>query len=126
MQHDNEFCIDQWHHVDDHKEEFGTTSFKEFDGTERKDGGDRCEVFNLEDFCDTADRDRYENEMAQYDAVLETMDTDLAECSSEAEELATVSRLTKHFLGLGYFAYIVNEAAADATIYHHQQQNTPN
>ena len=126
MQHDNEFCIDQWYEVDDHKEEFGTTSFKEFDGTEREDGGDRCEVFNLEDFCDTADRDRYENEMAQYDAVLETMDTDLAECSSEAEELATVSRLTKHFLGLGYFAYIVNEAAADATIYHHQQQNTPN
>ena len=126
MCYENEFCIDQWHHVDDHKEEFGTTSFKEFDGTEREDGGDRCEVFNLEDFCDTADRDRYENEMAQYDAVLETMDTDLAECSSEAEELATVSRLTKHFLGLGYFAYIVNEAAADATIYHHQQQNTPN
>lgn len=126
MCYENEFCIDQWHHVDDHKEEFGTTSFKEFDGTERKDGGDRCEVFNLEDFCDTADRDRYENEMAQYDAVLETMDTDLAECSSEAEELATVSRLTKYFLGLGYFAYIVNEAAADATKFHNEQKNTPN
>ena len=98
----------------------------DYDGTERKDGGDRCEVFNLEDFCDTADRDRYENEMAQYDAVLETMDTDLAECSSEEEELATVSRLTKHFLELGYFAHVVNEAAADATIFHHQQQNTPN
>ena len=126
MQHDNEFCIDQWDEVDDHKEHYGSTQFQEFDGTERKDGVDRCEVFNLEDFCDTAGRDRYENEMAQYDAVLETMDTDLAECSSEAEELATVSRLTKHFLGLGYFAYIVNEAAADATIYHHQQQNTPN
>ena len=98
----------------------------DYDGTERKDGGDRCEVFNLEDFCDTADRDRYENEMAQYNAVLETMDTDLAECGSEAEELATVSRLTKHFLELGYFAHVVNEAAADATIFHHQQQNTPN
>ena len=98
----------------------------DYDGTERKDGGDRCEVFNLEDFCDTADKDRYENEMTQYDTALESFDTDLAECSSEAEELATVSRLTKHFLGLGYFAYIVNEAAADATIYHHQQQNTPN
>ena len=98
----------------------------DYDGTERKDGGDRCEVFNLEDFCDTADRDRYENEMAQYDAVLETMDTDLAECSSGEEELATIHRLTRHFLELGYFAYIVNEAAADATIYHHQQQNTPN
>ena len=126
MCYENEFCIDQWHHVDDHKEEFGATSFKEFDGTERKDGGDRCEAFNLEDFCDTADRDRYENEMAQYDAVLETMDTDLAECSSEEEELATVSRLTKHFLELGYFAHVVREAAADATIFHHQQQNTPN
>lgn len=102
----------------------------DYDGTERKDGGDRCEVFNLEDFCDTADKDRYENEMTQYDTALESFDTELAECSSEAEELATVSRLTKHFLGLGYFAYIVNEAAlfalADATIYRHQQQNTPN
>ena len=126
MCYENEFCIDQWHHVDDHKEEFGTTSFKEFDETERKDGGDRCEVFNLEDFCDTADRDRYENEMAQYDAVLETMDTDLAECSSEAEELATVSRLTKHFLELGYFAHVVSEAAADATKFHNEQKNTPN
>jgi len=37
MCYENEFCIDQWHHVDDHKEEFGTTSFKEFDGTERED-----------------------------------------------------------------------------------------
>ena len=123
MCYENEFCIDQWHHVDDHKEEFGTTSFKEFDGTERED---EKHVPDLEDFCDTADRDRYENEMAQYDAVLETMDTDLAECSSEEEELATVSRLTKHFLGLGYFSHVVNEAAADATIYHHQQKNTPN
>ena len=126
MRHDNEFAIDEWYEVDDHKEYYGSTQFQEFDGTERKDGGDRCEVFNLEDFCDTADRDRYENEMAQYDAVLETMDTDLAECSSEAEELATVSRLTKHFLELGYFAHVVNEAAADATIFHHQQQNAPN
>ena len=96
------------------------------DGTERKDGGDRCEVFNLEDFCDTADKDRYENEMTQYDTALESFDTDLAECSSGEEELATIHRLTRHFLELGYFAYIVNEAAADATIYHHQQQNTPN
>lgn len=120
MCYENEMVIDQW------EEENGKTRFAEYDGIEREDSGDRCEVFNLDDFCDTADRDRYENEMAQYDAVLETMDTDLAECSSEAEELATVSRLTKYFLELGYFAYIVNEAAADATIYHHQQKNTPN
>ena len=98
----------------------------DYDGTERKDGGDRCEVFNLEDFCDTADKDRYGNEMTQYDTALESFDTDLAECSSGEEELATIHRLTRHFLELGYFAYIVNEAAADATIYHHQQQNTPN
>ena len=87
----------------------------DYDGTERKDGGDRCDVFNL-----------YENEMTQYDTALESFDTDLAECSSGEEELATIHRLTRHFLELGYFAYIVNEAAADATIYHHQQQNTPN
>ena len=99
----------------------------DYDGTERKDGGnDYNNVPDLDEFNDTADKDRYENEAAQYDAALESFDTELAECSSEAEELATVSRLTKHFLGLGYFAYIVNEAAADATIYHHQQQNTPN
>ena len=121
--HNNEFVIDEWYEVDDHKEHHGSTRFKEFDGTERED---EKHVPDLEDFCDTADRDRYENEMAQYNAVLETMDTDLAECSSEAEELATVSRLTKHFLELGYFAHVVREAAADATIYHHQQQNTPN
>ena len=121
MCYENEMVIDQW------QEENGKTSYREFDGTERKDGGDdRNEVPDLDEFNDTADKDRYENEAAQYDAALESFDTELAECSSEAEELATVSRLTKHFLGLGYFAYIVNEAAADATIFHHQQQNTPN
>ena len=125
--YDNEFAIDECHEVDDHKEHYGSTQFQEFDGTERKDGGnDYNNVPDLDEFNDTADKDRYENEAAQYDAALESFDTELAECSSEAEELATVSRLTKHFLGLGYFAYIVNEAAADATIYHHQQQNTPN
>jgi len=121
MCYENEFAIDQW------QEENGKTSYREFDGTERKDGGDnRNEVPDLEYFCDTADKDRYENEMAQYNAVLETMDTDLAECGSEAEELATVSRLTKHFLELGYFAHVVNEAAADATKFHNEQKNTPN
>ena len=123
MCYENEFCIDKWHHVDDHKEEFGTTSFKEFDGTERED---EKHVPDLEDFCDTADKDRYENEMTQYDTALESFDTDLAECSSEEEELATVSRLTKHFLELGYFLHVVNEAAADATKFHNEQKNTPN
>jgi len=121
--HNNEFVIDEWYEVDDHKEHHGSTKFKEFDGTER---GDDKQVPTLDEFNDTADSDRYENEMAQYNAVLETMDTDLAECSSEAEELATVSRLTKHFLELGYLSHVVSEAAADATIFHHHQQNTPN
>lgn len=125
--HNNEFVIDEWYEVDDHKEHHGSTKFKEFDGTERKDGGNNySNVPDLDEFNDTADKDRYENEAAQYDAALESFDTELAECSSEAEELATVSRLTKHFLELGYFAHVVNEAAADATIFHHQQQNAPN
>ena len=59
MCYENEFCIDQWHHVDDHKEEFGTTSFKEFDGTERED---EKHVPDLEDFCDTADHDFFVSE----------------------------------------------------------------
>ena len=59
MCYENEFCIDKWHHVDDHKEEFGTTSFKEFDGTERED---EKHVPDLEDFCDTADHDFFVSE----------------------------------------------------------------
>ena len=59
MCYENEFCIDQCHHVDDHKEEFGTTSFKEFDGTERED---EKHVPDLEDFCDTADHDFFVSE----------------------------------------------------------------
>ena len=121
MCYENEMVIDQW------QEENGKTSYREFDGTERKDGGNNySNVPDLDEFNDTADKDRYENEMTQYDTALESFDTDLAECSSEEEELATVSRLTKHFLELGYFAHVVREAAADATIFHHQQQNTPN
>ena len=123
MRHDNEFAIDEWYEVDDHKEYYGSTMFKEFDGTERED---EKHVPDLDDFCDTADKDRYENEMTQYDTALESFDTDLAECSSEEEELATVSRLTKHFLELGYFLHVVNEAAADATKFHNEQKNTPN
>ena len=125
MRHDNEY------EVDDYKEYYGSTMFK-VDGTEREDDNKRRnEVPDLYGgiiggLQDDADRDRYENEMAQYNAVLETMDTDLAECGSEAEELATVSRLTKHFLELGYFAHVVNEAAADATKFHNEQKNTPN
>jgi len=89
MPHNNEQGIDQW------VEENGKTRYQEFDGTERKD--DRNEVPDLEDFCDTADKDRYENEMTQYDTALESFDTDLAECSSGEEELATIPLNTTLF-----------------------------
>ena len=59
MCYENEFCIDKWHHVDDHKEEFGTTSFKEFDGTERED---EKHVPDLDEFNDTADHDFFVSE----------------------------------------------------------------
>ena len=57
MRHDNEFAIDQW------EEENGKTSYREFDGTERKDGSnDRNEVPDLDGgiiggLQDDADRD---------------------------------------------------------------------
>ena len=62
MQHDNEFCIDQWYEVDDHKEHYGSTQFQEFDGTEREtptlEGGI---IGGLQDQdWDTADRDIYD------------------------------------------------------------------
>ena len=55
----NEFVIDEWHEVDDHKEHHGSTRFKEFDGTEREtptlEGGI---IGGLQDQdWDTADRD---------------------------------------------------------------------
>ncbi len=59
MRHDNEFAIDEWYEVDDHKEHHGSTMFKEFDGTEREtptlEGGI---IGGLQDQdWDTADRD---------------------------------------------------------------------
>ena len=57
MCYENEFCIDQW------QEENGKTSYREFDGTERKDGGDdRNEVPDLDEFNDTADHDFFVSE----------------------------------------------------------------
>ena len=55
----NEFVIDEWHEVDDHKEHCGSTQFQEFDGTEREtptlEGGI---IGGLQDQdWDTADRD---------------------------------------------------------------------
>jgi len=57
--HNNEFVIDEWYEVDDHKEHYGSTRFKEFDGTEREtptlEGGI---IGGLQDQdWDTADRD---------------------------------------------------------------------
>ena len=57
--HNNEFVIDEWYEVDDHKEHYGSTQFQEFDGTEREtptlEGGI---IGGLQDQdWDTADRD---------------------------------------------------------------------
>ena len=79
MCYENEFCIDQWHHVDDHKEEFGTTSFKEFDETERKDGDDRNEVPDLDEFNDTADKDYADRENEDWDAMVEAIEGELSD-----------------------------------------------
>ena len=59
MRHDNEFAIDEWYEVDDHKEHHGSTMFKEFDGTERED---EKHVPDLDDFCYTADHDFFVSE----------------------------------------------------------------
>ena len=60
--HNNEFVIDEWYEVDDHKEHYGSTQFQEFDGTEREtptlEGGI---IGGLQDQdWDTADRDIYD------------------------------------------------------------------
>ncbi len=60
--HNNEFVIDEWYEVDDHKEHYGSTQFQEFDGTEREtptlEGGI---IGGLQDQdWDTADRDTYD------------------------------------------------------------------
>lgn len=60
--YNNEFVIDEWYEVDDHKEHYGSTRFKEFDGTEREtptlEGGI---IGGLQDQdWDTADRDIYD------------------------------------------------------------------
>ena len=76
MCYENEFCIDQWHHVDDHKEEFGTTSFKEFDGTEREDDNKRRnEVPDLDwdTSWDAADKDYADIENEDWDAMVEAI-----------------------------------------------------
>ena len=57
--YDNEFAIDKWYEVDDHKEHHGSTRFKEFDGTERKD---EKHVPDLDEFNDTADHDFFVSE----------------------------------------------------------------
>lgn len=64
MCYENEFVIDQWCEVDDHKEHYGSTQFQEYDGTERKDETPTLKggiIGGLQDQdWDTADRDIYD------------------------------------------------------------------
>ena len=75
--HNNEFVIDEWYEVDDHKEHHGSTRFKEFDGTERKD--DRNEVPDLDEFNDTADKDYADRENEDWDAMVEAIEGELSD-----------------------------------------------
>ncbi len=82
MRHDNEFAIDEWYEVDDHKEHHGSTMFKEFDGTEREtptlEGGI---IGGLQDQdWDTADRDYAK----QYKFIYEKISDRLYEAAANA------------------------------------------
>lgn len=78
--HNNEFVIDEWYEVDDHKEHHGSTKFKEFDGTERKDDGNaHKEVSDLDwdTGWDTADKDYADRENEDWDAMVEAIEGEL-------------------------------------------------
>ena len=74
--HNNEFAIDEWYEVDNHKEHHGSTRFKEFDGTERED---EKHVPDLDDFCDTADKDYADRENEDWDAMVEAIEGELSD-----------------------------------------------
>ena len=72
MRYENEMVIDQW------QEENGKTSYREFDGTERKDGGnDYNNVPDLDEFNDTADKDYADRENEDWDAMVEAIEGEL-------------------------------------------------
>ena len=74
MCYENEFCINQW------EEENGKTNYQEFDGTERKDGGnDRNDVPDIDDFFDTADKDYADRENEDWDAMVEAIEGELSD-----------------------------------------------
>lgn len=61
--HNNEFAIDKWYE-------------KEFDGTERED---EKHVPDLDDFCDTADKDYADRENEDWDAMVEAIEGELSD-----------------------------------------------
>ena len=74
MCYENEMVIDQW------QEENGKTSYREFDGTERKDGGnDYNNVPDLDEFNDTADKDYADRENEDWDAMVEAIEGELSD-----------------------------------------------
>ena len=121
--HNNEFAIDECHEVDDHKEHHGSTKFKEFDGTER---GDDKQVPTLDEFNDTADSDRYDNECTQHEVVFDAILDVLTACKAEHDEKLAVRLIVQHYADLGYYPHIINEAANEAEKTFSNLKNTPN
>lgn len=82
MCYENEMVIDQW------QEENGKTSYREFDGTERKDGGNNySNVPDLDEFNDTADRDYARS----YKFIYNKIDSALYEAAANALENLNIS-----------------------------------
>ena len=115
MCYENETVIDQW------VEENGKTRYQEFDGTERKDGGCRNEVPDLDwdSDWDTADKDYADRENEDWDAMVGAMEGELhdqiqwlynptPQMFSQLETLAHQWAKDNHIL-----PYIANEAIAD-------------
>ena len=74
MCYENEMVIDQW------QEENGKTSYREFDGTERKDGGNNySNVPDLDEFNDTADKDYADRENEDWDTMVEAIESELSD-----------------------------------------------
>jgi hypothetical protein len=69
MPHNNEQVIDQW------VEENGKTRYQEFDGTERKDGGNEVPDLDWDwnSDWDTADKDYADRENEDWDAMVEAI-----------------------------------------------------
>jgi hypothetical protein len=75
MPHNNEQVIDQW------VEENGKTRFTEYDGTERKDGGNEVPDLDWDrnSDWDTADKDYADRENEDWDSIVEAIEGELSD-----------------------------------------------